>query len=135
MARSGPVADARLLAYTLENPPHAIDITAMTNLLSTVSKTLDTKKVHKSAGAIAGFASAISVIVGTFAAYATPKGWGRVTMALHITKKPFIVKLAPLLTGASVAIATLAGLLGFYLWISDRQGDASDHKSNDDVPG
>lgn len=96
---------------------------------------LDTKKVHKSAGAIAGFASAISVIVGTFAGYATPKGWSRVTMALHITKKPFIVKLAPLLTGASVAIATLAGLLGFYLWISERQGDSPDRKANDDVPG
>jgi hypothetical protein len=107
----------------------------MTELLRTVSKTLDTKKVHKSAGAIAGFASAISVIVGALAAYATPKGWGRVTMALHITKKPFLLKLAPLLTGASVAIATLAGLLGFYLWITDRQGDSPEHTSNDDAPG
>jgi hypothetical protein len=104
----------------------------MTDLRSTVAKALGNKKVHRSFGAIAGFASALSVIVGTLAAYATPKGWGRVTMALHMTKKPFIVKLAPLLTGASVAIATAAGLLGFYLWVTDRQSDAPDHKSDSD---
>jgi hypothetical protein len=53
-------------------------------------------------------------------------------MALHMTKKPFIVKLAPLLTGASVAIATAAGLLGFYLWVMDRQSDAPEHKPDGD---
>ena len=104
----------------------------MTDLRTTLAKTIKSKNVHKSAGAIAGFASALSVIVGTLAAYATPKGWGRVSMALHITKKPFIVKLAPLLTGASVAIATAAGLLGFYLWITDRDGAAPEHKSDSD---
>jgi hypothetical protein len=104
----------------------------MTDLRAAVAKTLNNKKVHKSAGAIAGFASALSVIVGTLAAYATPKGWGRVTMALHMTKKPFIVKLAPLLTGVSVAIATAAGLLGFYLWVIDRDSDAPEHKSDSD---
>ena len=104
----------------------------MIDLRNTVSKTLKNKKVHRSFGAIAGFASAMSVIVGTLAAYATPKGWGRVTMALHMTKKPFIVKLAPLLTGASVAIATAAGLLGFYLWLTDRQSDAPEEKPDGD---
>ncbi|GAC1496803.1 MAG: hypothetical protein NVS1B6_02150 [Steroidobacteraceae bacterium] len=105
----------------------------MSDLRSTVVNVFNRKKVHKSAGAIAGFASAISVIVGTLAAYATPRGWGRVTMALHITKKPFILKLAPLLTGAAVAIATAAGILGFYLWVTDRQNDSPDHgKSQDD---
>jgi hypothetical protein len=104
----------------------------MSALRTTVAKTLGNKKVHRSAGAIAGFASALSVIVGTLAAYATPKGWGRVTMALHMTKKPFIVKLAPLLTGASVAIATAAGLLGFYLWVTDRKDDAPEPKSDSD---
>ena len=98
-----------------------------------VVKTICSKNVHRSVGAIAGLASALSVIVGTLAGYATPRGWGRVTMALHITKKPFIVKLVPLLTGASVAIATAAGLLGFYLWLADRQGDAPDHKSEGDL--
>lgn len=74
-------------------------------------------------GAIAGFVSALSVIVGTLAAQATPKGWGRVTMALHMTKKPFIVKVAPIMTGVSVAIVTAASLLGFYLWLVDRRAD------------
>jgi hypothetical protein len=104
----------------------------MPDLRTTVAKTLGNKKVHRSAGAIAGFASALSVIVGTLAGFATPRGWGRVTMALHMTKKPLIVKLAPLLTGASVAIATAAGLLGFYLWVTDRQGDVTEHKSEND---
>jgi hypothetical protein len=104
----------------------------MIELRNSVAKTLKNNKVHRSFGAIAGFASALSVIVGTLAAYATPKGWGRVTMALHMTKKPFIVKLAPLLTGASLAIATAAGLLGFYLWMTDRQDDAPDHKPDVD---
>lgn len=81
---------------------------------------LHTTKFHRSAGAIAGLASALSVMIGTFAAYATPKGWGRVSMALHMTKKPFIMKLAPIITGVSVTIAAVAGLLGFYLWLTDR---------------
>ena len=102
----------------------------MNKLHTTVVKTLQDKKVHKSAGAIAGFASALSVIVGTLAAYATPKGWGRVGMALHMTKKPLIVQLAPILTGASVAIAAAAGLLGFYLWLTDRQADAVEDRSD-----
>jgi hypothetical protein len=105
----------------------------MSDLHSIVAKTIGSKNVHRSVGAIAGLASALSVIVGTLAGYATPRGWGRVTMALHITKKPFIVKLVPLLTGASVAIATAAGLLGFYLWLADRQGEAPDHKSEGDL--
>ncbi len=102
----------------------------MSDLYSTVAKTLGSKNVHRSTGAIAGLASALSVIVGTLAGYAAPKGWGRVSMALHITSKPFIVKLAPLLTGISVAVATAAGLLGFYLWIIDRPSDAPDDKSD-----
>jgi hypothetical protein len=128
------VADADRLAYTLVAfvaGTDSIQITAMTALRTVVAKTLKNKKVHKSAGAIAGLASALSVIVGTLAAYATPKGWGRVTMALHVTKKPLIVKLAPLLTGVSVTLATAVGLLGFYLWVSDRQSD-SEHQSDGD---
>jgi hypothetical protein len=82
-----------------------------------------TKKIHRSIGAIAGFVSALSVIVGTLAAQATPKGWGRITMALHMTKKPFIVRLAPVITGVSVAIVTAASLLGFYLWLVERRTD------------
>jgi len=82
-------------------------------------------------GAIAGFVSALSVIVGTLAAYATPKGWGRVSMALHLTKKPFILKLAPILTGASVAIVTAVSLLGFYLWFIDRSNGEAERSDSD----
>jgi hypothetical protein len=89
----------------------------MSSIHTTIARVLHKKKVHRSAGAIAGFASAMSVLVGMLAAYATPKGWGRVSMALHMTKKPFLLKLAPLITGTAVAIATAAGLLGFYLWM------------------
>jgi hypothetical protein len=85
-----------------------------------------TKRIHKSMGAIAGFVSALSVIVGTLAAQATPKGWGRITMALHMTKKPFILRLAPIITGVSVAVVTAVSLLGFYLWLVDRRsGDSA----------
>jgi ABC-type spermidine/putrescine transport system permease subunit II len=105
----------------------------MANLRSTVVRTLQSKRVHRSAGAIAGFASAVSVLVGTLAAYATPKGWGRVSMVLHMTKKPFIMKLAPLVTGVSVAIAAAAGLLGFYLWVIDRQNDPPEHNTDEET--
>jgi len=107
----------------------------MMNLRTTVLKTLHNKKVHRSAGAIAGFASAMSVLVGLFAAYSTPKGWGRVSMALHLTKKPFILTLAPLITGVAVAIATAAGLLGFYLWLVDRPEDSPEQPSESDSQG
>ena len=92
----------------------------MAALHNTVVKTFHGKKLHRSAGAVAGFASAMSVLVGLLAGYATPRGWGRVSMALHMTKKPFILKLAPLITGTAVALATAAGLLGFYFWLTER---------------
>jgi hypothetical protein len=90
-------------------------------------KRLDKKKVHRSLGAIAGFTSALSVIVGMLAARATPKGWGRVSMALHFTKKPLIMKLAPILTGASVAVVTAVGIMGFWIWLVERERDAADN--------
>jgi hypothetical protein len=90
-----------------------------------ILKHLDKKKVHRSLGAIAGFTSALSVIVGTLAARATPKGWGHVTMALHMTKKPLIMKLAPLLTGVSVAIVTAVGIMGFWIWLVEREKSSS----------
>ena len=82
------------------------------------------KRLHRSAGAVAGFASALSVLIGTLAGYATPKGFGRVTMALHLTHKPFLVRVAPVITGVAVALATAAGLLGFYLWVTERPDEA-----------
>jgi hypothetical protein len=104
----------------------------MANLRNTLVRTLHDKRVHRSAGAIAGLASAMSVLVGTMAAYATPKGWGRVSMALHMTKKPFILRLAPVITGTAVAIATAVSLLGFYLWMAERPEDAAEVKADSD---
>jgi hypothetical protein len=88
--------------------------------------------VHRSLGAVAGLASALSVMVGTLAAYATPKGWGRVSMALHMTHKPLIMKLAPLMTGVAVTIATCAGLMGFYLWLIEASEQRSESKPDID---
>jgi hypothetical protein len=96
----------------------------MAHFHTTVVKALHSKKMHRSAGAIAGLASALSVMVGLLAAYATPHGLGRVEMALHMTKKPFIVRLAPIITGVSVGIAAAAGLLGFYLWLIEQRQDS-----------
>ena len=98
----------------------------MNPLRDRLVKTLRSKRVHRSAGALAGFASAMSVLVGTLAAHATPKGWGRLSMALHLTKKPFLLKLAPLITGVAVALATAAGIIGFYIWLMDRPEDPGD---------
>jgi ABC-type spermidine/putrescine transport system permease subunit II len=88
----------------------------MSSLTELFTRTLRNKQLHRSTGAIAGLASAFSVMVGTLAAYATPKGWGRVTMALHMTKKPLLVRVAPIVTGVAVALATAAGLIGFLVW-------------------
>ena len=103
----------------------------MANLRSTLVRTLQNKKTHRSAGAIAGFASALSVLVGMLVGYATPKGWGRVSMALHMTRKPFILKVAPVITGVAVALATAAGLLGFYLWVIDRPDEPAERGPGD----
>jgi hypothetical protein len=53
-------------------------------------------------------------------------------MVLHLTKKPFIMKLAPLITGVSVAIAAAAGLLGFYLWMIDRPDSPPERDAGDE---
>jgi hypothetical protein len=96
-------------------------------ILAMILKSLDKKKMHRSLGAVAGLISSVSVIVGLLAARATPRGWGRVSMALHMTKKPLIMKLAPLLTGVSVAIVTAVGILGFWIWLMERESEASRH--------
>ena len=106
----------------------------MPDLRTTVAKTLGNKKVHRSAGAIAGFASALSVIVGTLAGFATPRGWGRVTMALHMTKKPFLLKVAPIVTGVAVALATAAGLIGFLVWWMEGRAASKQGTDRDLLP-
>jgi ABC-type spermidine/putrescine transport system permease subunit II len=106
----------------------------MSNLIDLCTKTLRNKQLHRSTGAIAGLASAFSVMVGTLAAYATPKGWGRVTMALHMTKKPFLVKVAPIVTGVAVTLATAAGLIGFFVWWMEGRETPKNGTDRDSLP-
>lgn len=85
-----------------------------------IAGTLHHKRLSNSTGAIAGFASAVSVVVGLFAALAAPHGWSRLGVALHVHQQPLIVRLAPYIAAIAVAIATVAGLLRFYSWCKER---------------
>lgn len=96
----------------------------MKNLRSVLLKKLHHQRLSKSTGAIAGLASAISVIVGMLAARAAPKGLAKLPLALHITSKPLIVKLAPLIAGVAVAAATAAGIVKFYSWCLERDDES-----------
>ena len=74
--------------------------------------------------AIAGFASALSVIVGMIAARMAPHGFARLSVALHLSKQPFIMQLAAGIAGIAVAAATISGLLHFWAWWQEREVDA-----------
>jgi hypothetical protein len=78
------------------------------------------KKLSRSTGALAGFASALSMFVGFLAARAAPHGLAKVSVALHLSRAPLIVKLAPIFAGIAAAIATAAGLITFYAWLVER---------------
>ena len=78
------------------------------------------KNLARSAAALAGLASAVSVLIGFFAARAAPHGWLRLTVALHMSKQPLIVKLAPIVAGFAVVVAATAGVLSFYSWCRER---------------
>jgi len=97
----------------------------MNHSLQFLSRSLQHKHLSNSTGAIAGFVSSVSILVGALAAHLAPHGWKRVSVALHFAKKPLIVKLAPYLAGAAVTIAVAAGLLRFYSWLLEREVDQS----------
>ena len=80
------------------------------------STTLHHKNLARSIGAIASFAGAISVLVGMLATRMSPHVWGHVKMALHLTKKPLLMQLAPFIATFAVTAATVAGVLSFYSW-------------------
>ena len=84
-------------------------------------KILHPRRLDPSIGAIAGLVTAVSVIVGYFAQSAIGHGWHRAFIALHVVKRPLIVRLAPFLTGAAIAIATAAALLRFYNWFRESE--------------
>jgi hypothetical protein len=81
--------------------------------------TLHHKNLARSIGAVASLAGAVSVLVGMLAARMSPHGWGHVKMALHLTKKPLLMQLAPFIATFAVTAATVAGLLSFYSWYRD----------------
>ena len=89
---------------------------------------LDHRRLSNSIGAIAGFVSAISVLLGVVAAHLAPRGWHKLAISLHLVKKPFILKVLPVVGGVAVALATAAGLLRFISWCLERddQGGAAD---------
>ncbi len=78
------------------------------------------KQLSESTGVLAGLASAIAVIFGYLAARATPKGLAKLSMAMHLTRPPLIARIAPVLTGIAVALATVASLYRFYTWWMER---------------
>ena len=78
------------------------------------ARTFHHKTLARSIGAIASLAGALSVLVGALAARMAPHGWSHVKMALHLTKKPLLLQLAPFIAGFAVTAATVAGVLSFY---------------------
>jgi len=57
-----------------------------------------------------------------------------VTMALHMTKKPFLLKVAPIVTGVAVALATAAGLIGFLVWWMEGRAASKQGTDRDLLP-
>ncbi len=95
-----------------------------------VAKKLHHRKLSNSTGAVASLASGVSVLFGLIAAHFTPRGFGRLSVALHLHKQPLIVRIAPVIAGIAVAIVTAASLLRFYSWWQDR-GDDPDGNADD----
>jgi uncharacterized membrane protein (DUF441 family) len=89
------------------------------------ARTFQHKNLARSIGAVASLAGAVSVLVGILAQHLAPHGWGRVTMALHLTKKPLLLQLAPYIAGFAVAAATAAGILSFYSWYREGRDQKS----------
>jgi hypothetical protein len=94
-------------------------VSVRTVKVSRWTTTLHHKNLARSIGAIASLAGAVSVLVGVLATRMSPHGWGHVKMALHLTKKPLLMQLAPFIATFAVTAATVAGLLSFYSWYRD----------------
>ena len=96
----------------------------MTGLIARLKKALHHRRLSASTGAISGLIGALSIIVGAVAAYYAPRGWRRLAFALHLAKKPLILKMAPYIAGAAAAAATAASLIKFVSWCLE-SGDES----------
>jgi hypothetical protein len=95
---------------------------------------LHPKRLDPSIGAIAGLASAVSVIVGFMAQSAMGHGWHKASIALHLAKKPLIVRLAPAIAAVAVGIATAAALLRFYNWCREARVRAAERSVEQAIP-
>ncbi|MEP6884871.1 MAG: hypothetical protein ABJC66_08985 [Gammaproteobacteria bacterium] len=82
---------------------------------------LHPRRLDPSVGAVAGVVSAVSVIVGYLAQRAMGHGWHKAFIALHVVKRPMIVRLAPFFTGTAIAIVTAGALLRFYNWYREKE--------------
>ena len=83
------------------------------------------RRVARGIGAVAGLTSALSFGVGVLAAHFAPSGWARLSVALHLSRQPLIVRLAPALAAIALVIAAAAGLVSFYAWCVDRPEEDS----------
>jgi hypothetical protein len=92
------------------------NVSVHTVQVSRWAKTFHHKNLARSIGAVASLAGAMSVLVGVLATHMAPHGWGHVKMALHLTKKPLLMQLAPFIAAFAVTAATVAGLMSFYSW-------------------
>ena len=84
---------------------------------------LQPKRLGKTTAAVAGLASALSVIIGFIASRSAPHGFMRLAVTLHLRHEPFIVKLAATVAGIAVLAATVSGVLHFYTWWQERDAD------------
>jgi hypothetical protein len=84
-------------------------------------RTLHHRRLGDSTGAIAGLASGLSVIVGMVAAHYAPRGMSRLSVALHLAKKPLIVKLAPAIAAVAVVFVAVSGIVRFYTWCKESE--------------
>jgi hypothetical protein len=91
----------------------------MNGLPMRLTHKLHPKRLDKSMGALASLASAISVFVGVFAARIAPHGWHRAFVTLHLSKDPMIVRLAPIIAGIAIAVATAGAILRFFNWCTE----------------
>jgi hypothetical protein len=92
------------------------EVTVTTVVTSRWARKFHHKNLARTIGAVASLAGALSVLVGVMATHMAPHGWAHVKMALHLTKKPWIMQAAPFIAGFAVTAATVAGLLSFYSW-------------------
>lgn len=73
--------------------------------------------------ALAGLSGSLSVLAGIVAAHASPHGFSRIAVAMHLERPPLAVRLAPLFAVIAGIIAAAAGIVSFYAWCKEqRQG-------------